>query len=42
MQPGGRTLTSDWSVNSFIMIFYVNFFKVQSEFSVQRTTKFFF
>ena len=38
--PVGRTLTTDWSANSFIMAVYENiFFKVKSAFSVQSTTK---
>ena len=36
----GRALSSDWSVNSFIVVLYGKiFFEVQSEFSVQRTIK---
>ena len=35
----GRTLTFDQSVNSYIMIVNEDFFKVQSEFSVQSTIK---
>ena len=38
--PAGRTLTSDWLVNSFIIVVYEKmFFKVQSEFSVKSITK---
>ena len=37
--PAERTLTSDWSINSFIMDVYQNVFNVQSEFSVQSKTK---
>ena len=37
----GRALTSDWSVNSFIMVVYENFFHAKSEFSVQSTSKIF-
>ena len=35
----GSEITSDWLVNSFIMVLYETFFKVQSKFSVQSSTK---
>ena len=35
----GRARTSDWLNNSFIIVVYENFFKVQPEFSVESTNK---
>ena len=37
--PAGKVLTSDWSINNFIMVVNKIFFKVRSEFSVQGLTK---
>ena len=39
IRPAGRALTYDWSTNTFIIVVYQNFFKVQSEFSVQSMAK---
>ena len=40
--PAGRTLNSDWSANSVLMVANENFFvKIHSEFSVQGTNKIF-
>ena len=40
MNLTGKTLSSDWSVNSFLMVVYENFlFLIRSEFSVQNTTQ---
>ena len=38
----GRSINSDFFVDSFIMVFYQNFFLVHSEFCVPKTTKKFF
>ena len=42
MHLSGRSINSDWFVNSFIMIVYENFFPAQSDFCVQGMTKKFY
>ena len=38
VHPVGRSISSDWIISSLIMVLYENFFLVQSEFGVQKTT----
>ena len=42
IHPTGRALTSDWSAVSFYNGCLEEFFGVQSDFSVQNTTKIFY
>ena len=39
VHPAARSINSDWFVNRFIVVFYVNFCSVQLEFCVEKMTK---
>ena len=40
MQPAGRAITSDWSVNSFIIVIYVNVLKFSQNFLSKALLKY--